>query len=365
MNVSETGLCARVRSMKTTPFVLMLACAMLPIAELRAGLINVNFTSDSTTNLGDDGLGILGGDNWNRVQASTTTEASTIQLRNSGSVEIPVTLGISGSGSVIGVTQAVNGNNVQSEAWDGNSPDAQIVITLKGLIPNQVYRVALYSNREGSGASADTFYFNGEARTLSNPGTAVTALPGVEGEDYIVATVAANAAGRLVVAGPSIAGLQIAGRVMTSEALPALDATISTNPAALSGKGQNIRSTTAEQKQTMTRKGRGRRAFTFYPIVANKGTIVDRQSALLKYPERDLAVVLKDRETNENVTAAAKAGSHRFDLDGGEKRRFQMQLKPVKLRKTLLTASLCTKPSSGDATLGDCVAGAIRLKVKR
>lgn len=359
--------CGRVRAMRAFFPLLLIVGVTFPIAGLRAGVVNVNFTSDLPTGTAYDGTGILGGGIWTRIQASSTTgqdAGDIIALVDGAGQDLSVTLDARLSGAVSGAEYS-NGNDVQMQSWKGSSTNAALTMNIKGLIPQQVYRVAVYLNREGSGDAEDDYFINGVKFVLPNSAPAITGLPGVEDVDYFVTTVVADATGNIRIVARTIAGLQIQGRLKASEEVPPLDATISTNSAALSGKGQNIRSTSAERKQTVTQKGRGRRAFTFYPGVRNNGDLIDRQSAVLKFPERDLGVVLKDRETNDNITAAAKAGTHRFTLSGGGTQRFQMQLKPVKLRKTLLAASLCVRPSTGDASLGDCVAGAIRLRLRR
>ncbi len=344
--------------------IILLTAALLPLENLQAGLININFTHGTSSGSGSDGVGALGGDNWNRIKAPATASDDSFTLRKADSLETPVTLEIDFPLTIAGVTVS-NGNLVQSEGWEGSTDGANLVLTLKGLLPLQAYRLALYSNRVGSGAPSDDYHLNGVKHSLPTSSAADIVLPGTEDVDYLLVTVAADSSGRLVISGPSIAGLQIQGRLVTSEALPAFDATISTDPAGTTGKGSGIRRVSAGREQTITQQGKGRLAYTFYPVVANQGTIVDRPIALLKYPDRDLAVVLRDSTTDENITAAAKAGRHRFDLLAAETRRFPMQLKPLKLRKTLLTASFSVKPSDGKAALGDCVAGAIRLKVKR
>lgn len=353
--------------MRTSPLIILLSCAMLPIAPVRAGLINVNFTSTSPTAPAFDGGGFLGAGIWNRIQATSAMgqdASDTIALKNHAGETLAVTLTGKDSGVVEGATH-MNGNAIQSESWIGNAPGALVFVELAGLIPGQVYQIIVYSNRVGSGAAEDIYIVAGEQVELPNSGEQDTALPGIEGEDYLLFTPAAGSNGKILIVAESIAGLQIEGRLLISEKAPGLDAIITNNPAALTGRGENVRNSAVGGAQTLTQKGKVKRPVNFYPVVGNDGTFIDRQSVQLQYLARDVQVVLIDRETGGNVTAAAKIGNHRFNLDGGGKRRFQMQLKPLKDKKTLVSASLCAKPSTGDTTLTDCVAGAVKLKPKR
>lgn len=347
--------------------ILLLACAILPIGQLRAGLINLNFTNTSPTAPAFDGTAVLGGGIWNRIQATAAMgqDASDIvPLKNSAGDTLAITVTGKESGVVDGAGH-MNGNALQSESWIGNSPGALVFVELAGLVPGQVYQIAVYSNRVGSGDPADIYIVAGEQVDLPNPGEQDTTLPGVEDQDYLLFTPAAGSNGKILIVANAIAALQIEGRLLVTDPLPAPDAIITNNPAALTGRGENVRNSAVSAAQTVTQKGKIKRPVTFYPVVGNDGAIIDRQSVQLAYSPRDSQVLLIDRETAANVTAVAKTGNHRFILDGGEKRRFQMQLRPLKAKKTLVSASLTARPSTGDTTLSDTVAAAVRLKVKK
>ncbi len=353
--------------MRLPATLLLLVAGFLPLTRLYAGLINVNFTSGSPTAPAFDGTGIYGGGIWNRIQADTNTgqdSQDTIALKDSAGDTLAVTLTAKESGIVFGDTR-LNGNAIQSQSWIGNALGAVIFVDIAGLIPGQIYQVAVYSNRVGSGDATDPFSIGGEQIDLPNPGEQVTTLPGVEGEDYVLFTPTASSTGKIRIVAEAIAGLQIRGRLQTSEKAPALDAMITSNPAATTGLGQGARGTVPGSSQTLTQKGALKRPVKFYPILKNAGSFIDRQTVLLTPGSRDLDVVLIDRQTGGNATAAAKTGTYGFVLEGGQSRGFQMQLKALKARKSLLAATFAGRASTGDTTLGDVVAGALKLKAKR
>lgn len=350
------------------PFFFLFSFAIfLPLECALAGLINVNFTSTSGTAAAFDGNGALGGGIWNRIQAASGVgedSGDLIDLKDSVGTTLPVTLTASRSGVVAGAS-AANGNALQSQSWIGNAVDALIFVDIAGLVPGQVYRVAVYSNRVGSGAPSDLYLLGEQEIELDNPGAQATTLPGEEGIDYLVFQPTASNSGTITLIAEAVAALQIEGRLTTSEKAPALDAMITRNPAAVSGTGQGVRSPSVDESQTLSQKGRGRRAISFFPIIANAGGFIDRQTLLLSHGKRDLRVILIDQQTARNGTAAARTGTYALTLDGGESRRFLMKLKPLRDNRSALAASLCARPSTGDTTLSDCVAGEIRLPRRR
>lgn len=352
--------------MRTLLFFLFLA--IFPTLEnARAGLINVNFTSTSGTAAAFDGNGALGGGIWNRIQAASGVgedAGDLVDLKDHTGTTLPVTLTAARSGVVAGAS-AANGNALQSQSWIGNAVDALIFVDIAGLVPGQVYRVAVYSNRIGSGAPSDLYLLGEQEIELDNPGEQATALPGEEGVDYVVFQTTASTSGTITLIAEAVAALQIEGRLTTSEKAPALDAMITRNPAAVSGTGQGVRSPTVDDSQTLTQRAKGKRAISFYPIVNNDGGFIDRQTLLLSHGKRELRVILVDQQTARNATAAARTGTYALTLDGGESRRFLMKLKPLRDNRSTLAASLCARPSTGDTTLSDCVAGEIKFSKRR
>ncbi len=324
-------------------------------SQLSAGLINVNFM-DSGSGLNPDGPGVLGAGIWNRIL--DTNAGLTNNLFDSTSGTTTASLSLS-NGAVSGVSQ-INGNPVQNDSWS-NAGGA--VVTITGVLPGQVYKVAIYSDRIGSGNLADTYVVNGLGRSLPNAGPPGTGLPGVANVDYAIFEITSSSAGLIVLtlpAGGSVAGMQIQG-VLGGEDGPRMDCLITKSPSSTGGKGDGVYKVPTNKKQTLTKKVKGSKAVKTYVNVQNDGLEIDNCYLMGFWKNRHFKRVrIKDRATGANVTAAALALNYRFILDAGETRSFFVKAKRAKQRSGNTSLQVCASPSTLVASQQDCVTSTIK-----
>ena len=150
------------------PILLAIVVGLAMAPKTEAGLININLTDTTATGTGVDGNGaILGGGTWNRIKWNQAGLDNAL-VDNAANALAGITAKDAGAPS--GAPQ-VNGNSIQSEAW-GTPVD----LTISGLITEQIYKVAVYSDRVGDAGPADDIYtVNGATDALPTPGAAVTA----------------------------------------------------------------------------------------------------------------------------------------------------------------------------------------------
>ena len=177
------------------PVIGVLLVASSPTAK--AGLLNINLAQFHDTDTGYDGEGILGGGLWNRINFQDAAKANPLVKADGSYTRAYLTE--TGLGNPAGATQ--DGNDLQDESWGNhqqeNPADREIPVevTVFRLIPGQVYKVAVYSDRIGSESEfPDTYTVNGVTKPLPKPGDGDDIpLPGVlrwmeaafnEGEEY-------------------------------------------------------------------------------------------------------------------------------------------------------------------------------------
>ena len=230
-------------------------------------------------------------------------------------------------------------------------------------MPSHIYRVAVYSDRVGSGLAAETYIVNGIGASLPNPGAAPTFQPGTGGVDYAVFTVNSTSVGQITVSVPgAIAGLQVQGIFRSSETGPKMDCMItksSTNPA---GKGEGIYSTKSEKSQTVSQKaGKNNKSLKFYVNVRSNGPEIDDCLLMGSWSDRQFKKLkVKDRFTGENITAATKAGTYSYPLDVGATRQFQVKAKRSPNRSGKTSFDICASPSTLTESQQDCVTGTVK-----
>lgn len=323
-------------------------------SQLSAGLINVNFTNTTASGLNPDGPGVLGAGTWNRIIFSAAGATTALFDRASGSTT--ATLSQSSGAAVAGGSQA-NGNPVQNESWTGVS----FIVTVTGLVANQVYKVAVYSDKIGSGGGTDTYVVNGLGITLPNPGASVNPLPGTAGTDYAIFQVTATSGGQISVAVPgAIAGLQIQG-VLNGESGPQMDCLITKSASSTTGKGGGVYKVKPTKKQTISKKVKGSKALKTFVNVQNDGAEIDNCYLMGFWKKKHFKkVVIRDRATGANVTAATMRGRHRFILDAGSTKGFSVKAKRAKQRSRDTSLQVCASPSTQVASKQDCVTSTIK-----
>lgn len=331
-------------------FIICLAVvSALCACELHAGLISVNFTDTTASGIASDGPGALGAGTWNRIRFSDA--AGTNNLFDSSSVATGATLSQSSGGPMSSVSQG-NGNPVQNETWGNGST---IGITVTGLVPNQIYKVVIYSDKKGLGDPVETYVVNGLGKSLPNPGVSPSPLPGTENIDYAVFVVNSSGAGQIVVTAPVLCGMQIQG-VLAGEAGPQMDCRIAKNPNATGGKGNGVYELKNSKSQTLSQKVKGNRAAKYYVNVENDGAEIDDCYLMGFWKNRHFKKVrIKDRATGANVTAAALSLKHRFVLDSGATKSFFVKAKRAKQRSGKTSLQVCASPSTLVPTQQDCV----------
>lgn len=319
----------------------LLAGGMLS-PEAEAGTVNVNFTDTSATVTGvSDGTGVLGGGIWTRIINDQGTTPFTLNKNNS------VLSGMTLANDVtpLGDTQAANNNPVQSESWFSLSG---LNLTLGGLVPNGSYRLACYSDVDGfiGFVSPTTLYTaNGVSGTTLNGSASVRSLPGTAGVDYVLLTTKANAAGQIVLTCAQIAGLQIQG-VFSGENGPKMDCMITRAAGSSAGKGRGVFGINPNPLQTLTQSSKGQKTKTSFVNVKNSGAEFDR-GFLMAFPDRGAKIRVIDQTLRKNVTAAAKALRHRFDISAGQTKRFTVQLSSATAGQTApLSVGIGASPST-------------------
>lgn len=300
---------------------MLITLSALPFAGL-AGTVNVNFTDTSSSVSGAlDGTAILGGGIWSRIINDQGT--TPFSLRNSNDVLTGVTVV---NNSIPSGDSQANGNPVQSESWFSIGT---LNLTIGGLVPNGSYRLACYSDVDGfiGFVSPTTLYSaNGVSATTTNSNASARTLPGISGIDYVLITTKANGAGQIQLTAAQIAGLQIQG-VLPGEAGPKMDCMISRAAGSLSGKGQGVFGVKPNRAQSLSQRASGGVKRTYFVNAKNIGAEFD-SAFLMAFPDRGTKVRIVDQTTRKNVTAAALARRHRFDIDAGATSRFTVQVSP-------------------------------------
>ncbi|MAS96970.1 MAG: hypothetical protein CMO55_27580 [Verrucomicrobiales bacterium] len=351
--------------MKRSFAITLLAVSSILVSPALAGLVSVNFTDTTPTGKGGDGDGFLGSGVWNRYGVMDFDSEEPLALVDSVGADTSVTISGSLSGAEIDSREtAINGNGVQDESWTGVDTDALLFLTVTGLLPGQVYEVVVYSDRDGTGEPSDEVIVAGQTKDLPNPGSAATVLPGTEDEDFIRFFAAADASGEMLVISSTIAGLQIQGRLTSSEPGSRIDAVVSRISGITTGKGENRYGKGRSPKDTASLKAK-RRGVVFYPALQNDGSQVDYCYLKLKYNKREADVKLRDRVAGGNVTAAAATGRYRFILDNQDARGFKMKVKSLKEKRRKIRLRFCGSPSTRDVALSDCVTCELKQKKKK
>jgi len=342
----------------------VIAClSIVPAAQ--AGLLNANLAEFHDTDTGFDGEGVLGGGLWNRINFRDAARANRL-LKSDGSYS-RVFLTETSFGNPTGATQ--DGNDLQDESWgnhkqeDPSDRDVPVEITISGLIPRQVYRVAVYSDRLGSESGfPDTYTVNGIAKAIPLPGPETVALPGVEGIDYALFIIDATEDGSIVISAPFIASLQIEGVIDGGERGPQLDCLISRAPSGARSKGNDIYRFGRTRSQTLVKKTSGRRAKRFYVKIENDGDEIDRGYATANWAKRAARVKIFDRHTGKNVTAAFRSASYRYVLESDDARRFAVKVKPTNRRRTRMNVPICASSSTIYGPKLDCVNCVLKVR---
>jgi hypothetical protein len=323
----------------TGAFMTLIAGLVFPAAAL-AGTVNVNFTDTSASVSGTtDGVGILGGGIWSRLNKSTGTTAFALRDNNN------VLTGISVVNASIpfGDSQA-NGNPVQGESWFAISG---LSLTIGGLVANGSYQLACYSDVDGfiGFVSPTTLYTaNGVSATTTNGTASPRSLPGARGIDYALITTKANATGQIVLTGAQIAGLQIQG-VFVGERGPKMDCMIARSAGSRAGKGRGIFGIAPNPAQSLSQSGSGGTARTYFVNVRNAGAEFDR-AFLMAFPDRGASIRVIDQTTRKNVTAASIARRHRFNISAGATSRFTVQVSSLGPQTRTLNVGIGASPST-------------------
>jgi len=350
----------KVRASRRTSKSFLAACALAVLSllpgELKAGLININFTNTFPSGLFSDGPGILGAGAWNRVAFSDA--ANTNILLDNDSILTPVSISQSSGTAVTGRSQG-NGNRVQEQSWTDGSA---FILTLTGLMPSHIYKVALYSDRVGSGASDDTYIVGGVGVTLSNPGAAPTDQPGVSGVDYGIFVANSTSSGQMSLAVPgAIAGLQIIGVFRSSETGPKMDGMITKSSTSLTGKKEGRYKSKPDKSQTVTQKVKKNKTLKYYVNVKNDGPEIDNCLLIGSWRSNQFKKIkVRDRANGANATAKTLAGTHTFPLDAGQTAQFVVKAKRKPNRTGEVSFTICASPSTKTRSQQDCVTGTLK-----
>lgn len=285
-----------------------------------AGTVNVNFTNTTPSQGGlTDGTGILGGGQWSRLIKDTGTTAFNLAKSDGVLAGFSIVNDSVPSGDTQG-----NGNPVQNESWYAF---AGLNLTMSGLTPNGFYQLACYSDVDGflGFASPTTLYTaNGVSKTTINGTASARSLPGTSGIDYALITTQANASGQIILTAAQIAGLQVQG-VLPGESGPKMDCMITRSAGSKIGKGRGVFGIKPNRAQSLSQSGSGGAKRTFFVNVNNAGAEYDK-AFLMAFPDKGVKLRIVDQATRKNVTAAAIARRHRFDIGSGNTARFTVQV---------------------------------------
>lgn len=334
------------QSLRHFLFLVPAICLAIGIPDVHAGLININLTKNSVTptGTGPDGNAILGGGIWNRIDETDTSILNA--LVDSKGAATPATAIDAAFPS--GFLQVDFGNAIQKESWG-----FPVDLTVSGLIANQVYKVAVYSDRNGSTNPSDTYTVNGTSKVLPNPGEAMIALPGTEGTDYALFLVNASATGTILISAPIIAGIQIEG-LLPGELGPQPDLSVSKS-ATKAGKGIGAVSAAPMKSQTLRQETTKKRARRFYVEAVNAGEEVDVFYLMGWWKKKKSKVKVFDNTTGGNVTAQALLQSYRYQLCRNEKRQFKVVVRSKDKKPRKLKTRIGAAPSTFSTSRWDLV----------
>jgi len=331
------------------PFLIALSAFAMP-DKATAGLININLTDTAESETGMDGDAILGGGTWNRIDKDqATTDTPLVDSEHNPT-------GITAKDTVVpSPIPQNNGNQVQNVAWGFD-----VNLTVSGLIVDQVYKVAVYSDRYGTLSPSDTYVVNGVDKQLPNPQTDGDDLPGIENTDYALFTVNASGTGNITIEAPWIAGIQIEG-VLPGEAGPQPDARVS-DKASKAGKGNDRYASSPRRSQTLSQNTRKKRPRRFFLWIENDGEEVDRFSLRGRWSKRKSRVKVIALGGGGNVTAETLSGIYRYQLCRDEARQFKIVVKPKRKKRRTLKARFEASPSTGAAARKDLVVTKTRVR---
>ena len=323
-------------SLKLLPpiFIFYLVAAFSP--SIHAELISVNFTDDTTSAAVIDDA-ILGDGTWN--QMADESPSSSPLLKSDGSAS-SITLVVSSTSGIQTNTQV--GNSVQSESWSSTAPamgaTPPITCSVSGLLNGQVFQVAVYLDREGTGAgNTDDYTVNGTTKSTTTPGEQVVPLPGVADLDYLLFTATASVTGQITIEGPSMAAVQIQGILDDTEDGPKLDGRITKLAFSNGGRGNDRYIVGFSRSQSITQQAKRRQTKRYFANFENEGKEIDRCFFMAFANKRQAKLTIKDRDTRKNVTARALRKNYRYLHEKGQTRRFEISVKPLKKRGTIKT----------------------------